>query len=154
MVKTSNGSPYFTPLLPPSYLAVRSPYLSGTLPFAMGFGPCHSLLTLIPFQRGYLVVRLLTFPRISPSSGPGRSQAGLPLPVSKKATNGQHIVYLGLVETMRVLRPLKWLAENIRQLVFRCNCGQGYIHTGVFSLVSPKNFVRQSLPFNHLTVTA
>ena len=84
----------------------------------MGLGPCHSLLTLIiPFQRGYLVVRLLTFPRLSPSSGPGRSQTGLSLPVSKKAMNGQHMVYLGLVETMRVLRPLKWSAENIRQLV-------------------------------------
>jgi len=118
MVKTSSGSPYFTPLLPPSYpLAVRNPYLSGTSPFVMGFGPCHSLLTLIPFQRDYLVVRLLTLPRISPSSGPGRSQAGLSLLVSKKAMNGQHIVYLGLVETMRVLRPLKWSAENIRQLV-------------------------------------
>ncbi|KAI4160954.1 MAG: hypothetical protein L6R39_000160, partial [Caloplaca ligustica] len=121
----------YTPLQPPSYpLAVRNPYLSAWMP-----GPFVSNLTASNPQ--FWAGQDLTLGIMARVDGQAFSLLGLPSPPAgvREATvsNAQY---------------------TSTHSVFSLLAGNISIKLDFLSPVSPSNYLRQSLPFSYLTVTA
>lgn len=127
----SSGSPSFTPVLPPSYpLAVRNPYLSAWLPG----NQTQDLPSAVPqFWNG----DELTWSFIARIDGQVFSLLGVPDPGSGvRAASLQGAEYTST------------------HTAFTLDAGSATIVLDFFSPISPKNDVRQSLPFSYVTVSA
>ncbi|MCJ1311229.1 hypothetical protein MMC25_004900 [Agyrium rufum] len=121
----------YSPILPPSYpLAVRNPYLSAWMP---GLSVADLPTGVSQFWDG----TNLTWALMARVDGDTYSLMGLPTPPA----DVQPAVFDGAEFTST-------------HTVFNLTAGNASISLDFFSPVSPANYLRQSLPFSYLTISA
>ncbi|KAK5127457.1 hypothetical protein LTR85_006796 [Meristemomyces frigidus] len=127
----ASGTPTFTPVLPPSYpLAVRNPYLSAWLP---GNQAAELPVAVPQFWNG----QNLTWSIIARIDGQAYSLFGVPVPgAGVKAASVQSAEYTSTHTT------------------FTLTAGSASFVLDFLSPISPLDYVRQSLPFSYVTVSA
>ena len=140
------GAATYTPVLPPSYpLAVRSPYLSGIHP------PCQINIQADPstaWMPGNQVANLAT---ATPQFWTG---ANLTWSVLARV-DGTAYKLFGAPESLQgsIEAELVSAEYTSTHSIFTLNAGGAVFGLDFFSPVSPKNYLRQSLPFGYLTVS-
>lgn len=147
-VPVAKAEPTFSPILPPSYpLAVRNPYLSGSRPTSITSNP------LLIFIKAWL---------------PGSQAANLPS-ASAQFWAGQNLTWSVLArvdnETYSLfgapsspsgtrLASLLSARYTATHTIFILAAGTATLELDFLSPVSPRSYLRQSLPFSYLTVRA
>lgn len=152
-IRNVQGVPTFRPIRPPSYpLAVRNPYLSGTCPIRLCVH-CYSVKqansNLAAWLPGHLAADL---PHASPQFWAGQNLTWAVLARVDDITYNLFGVPTAPINTVSA-SLLEAIYTNTHT-IFTLAAGDATFRLDFLSPVSPKDYLRQSLPFSYLTVIA